>query len=616
MARHKQLRGHPAILAFLLLGLTLALACGASATSTPRPSARATPQPVATSAPAPTAMAPAAATAAPRATSRPGPTSRPVPTSQPAQTLAPVPTATPRPTIAAMAPKPKVERLKIALISPAIEGSLNWLQSGSDAFQFIATNEHLLHLDDNGVVSPSLAERWESSPDAKRWTLFLRKGVPWHFGFGDFSAKDIVNSRVLLTQEESIASGVAYFTKTVGNIEVINDHQIVFDLKVPDIDLSWWVSNAEDLLITSKAQWDAEGRDGFAKRLSGTGPYQFVSRTLGQDIVFDAVSYPHHRGIVPDFKTLEMLWASEESTRLAMLLVGEAHITSLETDLERRAESQGMKILVGKFPDVSKSLFFGGLHYLSAKTDPSKLTDAPWKDRRVREAMNRAINRKELIQTFYGDKAIEMYSWLFYSTTPGFNPDWKKNFERDYGYDPAKARALLAEAGYPNGFKMKMATWPSPGTSEELPDLMEAVASAYFRPVGIDVEVELWDKARARPLYVGAGFQCCMYGLGSGFKIGWGNHDTYFGSRRNFVSGYESQINLDAIVGLRTAITIPDRARFMRQIGDNTYKEYATLPIAQEAQSLTVDPNVVEDWPFTGLGKARMDKWDRIKAAR
>jgi ABC-type transport system substrate-binding protein len=208
-----------------------------------------------------------------------------------------------------------------------------WVISRPNQLQNDPYLETLLDLDPKtGAFIPRLAEKWEGSPDMKEWTLFLRKGVPFHFGYGEFTARDVVHSHALMLREEAVATFVGMW-RNVEEVKVINENQVVFRMKGPATTLPYALSRRGDLRMVSKAQWDKEGLEGFEKRPAGTGSYQYVSRQLGQSIVFERVEN-HWRGIRPAFKELEMRIAPEESTRLAILLNGEAHIVDLARELQ------------------------------------------------------------------------------------------------------------------------------------------------------------------------------------------------------------------------------------------------------------------------------------------
>jgi ABC-type transport system substrate-binding protein len=89
----------------------------------------------------------------------------------------------------------------------------------------------------------------------KEWTLFLRKGVPFHFGYGEFTARDVVHSHALMLREEAVATFVGMW-RNVEEVKVINAYQVVFRMKGPATTLPYALSRRGDLRMVSKAQWD------------------------------------------------------------------------------------------------------------------------------------------------------------------------------------------------------------------------------------------------------------------------------------------------------------------------------------------------------------------------
>ena len=89
----------------------------------------------------------------------------------------------------------------------------------------------------------------------KEWTLFLRKGVPFHFGYGEFTARDVVRSYALMLREEAVATSVGMW-RNVEEVKVINAYQVVFCMKGPATTLPYALSRRGDLRMVSKAQWD------------------------------------------------------------------------------------------------------------------------------------------------------------------------------------------------------------------------------------------------------------------------------------------------------------------------------------------------------------------------
>ena len=600
---------------FLGIGVVLvalvALACGASATSTPRPSATATPRPPATSVPAATAMAPAAATAAPLATSRPGPTSRPVATVRPTPTRAAA--ATPRPTTApAMAAKPKVDRVVFALIPPPNENNWTWLQSGRSYIQNLPYMEYLIGLDPSGRFIPKLATSWEVNPAADTWTFTLREGVPFHFGWGDFNAEDVVRSHFLITQPDHAGGGaMRYLNNTISKVEAIDSKTAVFRLVVGDANLDWFSGPGGALFIQNAAQWDREGKAGLESKPAGTGPYQYVKRVDGRSLSFE-IQANKYWGQAPEFKFIEMRWVTESATRLAMILAGEVHITQLPNDLEEAAMGRGLERLVGGFPNQSFAMLFGGLYFLDAdKFDPS----VSWANVKVREAINRSIDRKELLNAIYGDKAIRAANHFYWPSTSGYNPQWEADFESKYGYDPDKARALLAEAGLSN-FKVRLALYNAPG-APQVAQLTEAL-SIYFKRVGADAELVQIDYAAFRKARGGRTLTGLIFAQGSAnapVQFNLGNY--YDSSSRGVVGAYQSQYIQERYEKLVNSIDTAERARLSREIGDHVFNEYAVIPLALIFTSVVSDPEVVGSWGFSGLGvHGGLDNFELLRQAR
>ena len=148
-----------------------------------------------------------------------------------------------------------------------------WTLSRPNQLQNDPYLETLLDLDPTtGAFIPRLAEKWEASPDMTEWTLFLRKGVPFHFGYGEFTARDVVHSHALMLREEAVATFVGMW-RSVAEVKVINDYQVVFRMKGPATTLPYALSRSGDLRMVSKAQWDKEGIEGFERRPAGTGSY-------------------------------------------------------------------------------------------------------------------------------------------------------------------------------------------------------------------------------------------------------------------------------------------------------------------------------------------------------
>jgi ABC-type transport system substrate-binding protein len=486
-----------------------------------------------------------------------------------------------------------------------------WVISRPNQLQNDPYLETLLDLDPKtGAFIPRLAEKWEASPDMTEWTLFLRKGVPFHFGYGEFTARDVVHSHALMLREEAVATFVGIWRNVV-EVKVINDYQVVFRMKGPATTLPYALSRSGDLRMVSKAQWDQEGLEGFEKRPAGTGSYQYVSRQLGQSIVFERVEN-HWSGTRPAFKELEMRLAPEESTRLAMLLNGEAHIVDLARELQGDAEKRGMQILAASLAAEWVSIYFGGQYHIPG--DPKFKAEVPWNDRRVRQAMNMAINRQDVQAHLFRKKGEPMYVSGLAPFLEGYNPAWAQRFDQLYGYNPTRAKELLQEAGYPPG-TLPVKIWSFAQLAKpEIPQLAEVVAT-YFQAVGIQATIENIDQVLLASRNRAKDTNCCL----------WPNmislRPTEEMIRVAHTSGalahlFESAFLEQKYAELTKTLEPQARERVARDITDYLLDEFTSIPLLTVFHEVAVNPKVVRGWTWPGQGAGRTTHFDLIKAAQ
>ena len=313
-----------------LIGLlvTVIVACGGE-------------DPTATSAPAPTtAPAAAAPTTAPAAAPTTAPAAAPTeeaaptpaattraPGARPQVQATPTPIPTAAPTVAPVAPagEAKLTRVSMANPLPLTESNRIWSAAWSILIQHDPYGETLIENDPiSAEPIPALAHTWEVSPDFKTWKFHLREGIPWHFDFGEFTAADVKHTYDLITREDSGSNFKAVWDQFEANI--VDDYTIDFTHEKFFVDGGRLFSRLQgDLVIQSKAQWDAAGGadDAYDERPAGTGSYQYGGRVSGQSQWFERIDGEHWAGESPDFQELEWVWSSEQVTRLSQLLAGE-----------------------------------------------------------------------------------------------------------------------------------------------------------------------------------------------------------------------------------------------------------------------------------------------------
>ena len=488
------------------------------------------------------------------------------------------------------------------------ESNRFWVIARPDHLQYDPFLETLLEVDPkSGEYTPRLAEKWSASPDFKEWTFVLRKGVQFHFGYGPFTARDVVHSHSMMMRPEATAT-LAGFWRQVEEVKAVNDHQVVFRFKKPTTVMPYAASRAGDLRIVSKAQWDKEGQEGFEKRPAGTGSYRYVGRQPGLSVSYERVDN-HWGGEKPAYKELVFRLAREESTRLALLLSGEAHIADLPRELQKDALQKGMKIYSSSFPVDWMTVYLGGQYYMPG--DPAYKADVPWTKKPVRQALNMAINRKELLSTVFAGKGTLTYVTGWSDKSEGYNPEWQHRFEKMYGYDPAKAKALLKEAGYgPGQLKLKILAFTEPGESEG-PQVAEALG-IYYKDIGVESEIEVLDWAKVREMFRKKAIQCCIWPN----IISWRPSEEWI--RTSYYSKspnhhYENEFVDKNYLALTQSVDPKERQRLARTIGDHLFEEFADIPLFWFANEVVANPKFVGTWVYPGLAAGRSTHFHLVR---
>jgi ABC-type transport system substrate-binding protein len=504
----------------------------------------------------------------------------------------------------------KVQRLVFA--SAGFEDTNRfWMVARPDHLQYDPFLETLLDVDPKtGEYIPRLAEKFQASSDFREWTFTLRKGVQFHFGYGPFTARDVVHSHSFMLRPET-TSGMAPLWRSVEELKVVNDHEVVFRMKRPTTWMPYAASRAGELRIVSKAQWDKEGLEGFEKRPAGTGSYRYLGRQRGLSITFERADN-HWAGERPAFKELHFRLAREESTRLAMLLSGEAHIADLPRELQKDALRRGMKIFSSSFPVDWMTVYLGGQYYLPG--DPAFKADVPWTKKPVRQAMNMAINRKELLNSVFAGKGTMTYVTGLSEKSEGYNPEWQSRFDKMYGYDPARAKALLKEAGYgPGQLKFRILAFTEPGESEG-PQVAEALG-IYYKEIGVETEIEVLDWAKVRDMFRRKAIQCCIWPN----IISWRPAEEWI--RASYYSKatahhYEHEFIDKTYEALAKTVRPDERQRLARAIGDHLFEEFADIPLFWFANEVVANPKVVADWVYPGIAAGRSTHFHLVKPAK
>src|SRR5947208_1294061 len=313
----------------------------------------------------------------------------------------------------------------------------------------------------------SLAESWTESQDGLMYEFKLRRGLKFHNG-DPVTAED-----VKFSFERYKGAGARELTARVRQVEIVDALTVRFHLKEPWPDFMTFYGTTATAagIVVPKKYLTQVGDDGFRKQPIGAGPYKFVSHTPGVEVVLEA--NPGYWRRVPNVKRLIMRSVPEGTTRVAMLKKGEADMAFLldGPDAENVTHDLRLALVATRHASAMWIEF-------ADQWDPK----SPWHDKRVRLAVNYAVDRK----------AISEAACLGHCPTAGVIVppvmDYALQVEPPR-YDPQKAKQLLAEAGYPKGFDAGDFT-PIPG----LRNAGEAAAN-YLNAVGIRVRMRAMEQA-------------------------------------------------------------------------------------------------------------------------
>lgn len=581
------LRSRALLLVTLVLTLTVVVACGAAAPEEPAQPASSEPQAA--------AQEPAQQPAQQQAS----------PAQEASSAQEPAPTAMPEVAKETMA-EPSVVRIIESQGEITQETNQHCAGGRPITSNFNPYAEHPLDINPvTAEVEAWLAESWESSADSKSWTFNIREGIPFHFGYGELTANDFKWMAEAKAQENCLSSTTSFWKEMV-NAEVIDDYTITFHMENPTFLLPQFVSSStvgSEFFAFSQAQHEEVGYENMDDvKLAATGYFQYMERNLGESIVVERVPYEHWR-VMPQFLEHEQKFIAEESTRLAGLLAGELHMVALSRDLQETAVSNGMKVIPAQQPFTQLTVFFGGMYFIPGDTDFDPTT--PWADIRVRQAMNKAIDRDELNEFILkGQGERQHVTGVCHQILQPecYNPDWETRWDDMYGYDPEAAAKLLAEAGYgpDNPIKLTMINYRSRGEPES-PLVIEALPQ-YWAPLGIEATIQDLDTGAATKLWREKKMQHSLWANVFSFRpISYRVRDNASSNSRSHY--FEHEFVDQKYEEMKLVSSIEEENQIGRDVANFWYDQYWTMPFFWFRWNATVNPEVIDDWVFLNRGK-------------
>jgi peptide/nickel transport system substrate-binding protein len=353
--------------------------------------------------------------------------------------------------------------------------------------------EALVTRDEAMLLKPELASSWTAAPDG--WTFNLRKGVKFHDG-ADFSAEDVVFS---FNRAKHEASDYKEQAKNVVSVEVIDDYTVKLLTDGPNPILP---NQLSDLFIMDSG-WakanNVENPQDFAgkeetfavRNANGTGPFVLNSRAPDELTVLTRNAAWWGNDMFPgNVDKIEYRPISNAATRVAALLSGEVDfvLDAPLQDLKRIEAADGLQV---KTVAQIRSIFFGmdqGVDELRSSNIKGK---NPFKDARVREAFNLAIDKKAIQRV-----VMEGLSFPTAMITPpgvlGNTPE----LDKSYGFDASRAQSLMADAGYGDGFEIQL---DCPNNRYNNDEKICLAAVAMLAKIGVKVKLDAIPKAQHFP---------------------------------------------------------------------------------------------------------------------
>jgi len=355
---------------------------------------------------------------------------------------------------------------------------------GSPEFR-VAANifDPLVRRSAEGKLEPALATSW-SRKDLKTWSFQLRKGVEYHNG-NDFTAADVAYTFERV--QDPTKTEVAFISKLVEEIRTVGKYEIEIETKDP---VPYFVNQLAHLYILDKQSSEARSKGEIANDPIGTGPYEVVEWTRGQEIIFEADE--NYWGEKPEVKKVVYREIADAMTRVAALFGGEIDILlGVPVELFDKVKNRsGIKTI--KTP--SRRIIYLGL---------SGRKGFPTANTKVRKALYMAINEQEIVEKIMNGLAIPA-SQMFDKHMTGYNSEIER-----LQYDPEKAKELLAEAGYPEGFEITLDSTNDRYMNDA--QIAEAVVR-YWQKIGIDAELAARTASQHGPLVANHNTNCYLLG--------------------------------------------------------------------------------------------------------
>jgi len=454
-------------------------------------------------------------------------------------------------------------------------------------------------------LQPGLATSWQITADGKELTFNLRRGVKFHDGT-DFNADAVVFSFARQYDKNNAYNQYGewaywgYMFSDIDRVEKIDDYKVKIFMKRPNASIMTSLAMFT-VAIVSPANAESGKEDAF-KNPVGTGPFKFVDWVKDDHITLEAFD-GYWRGR-PALDKIIFRVIPDPSARLLALEVGEVHGIEYPnpTDFDRIRANKKLTLMSEPGMNVGYMAMNAGYGYTDANKNGMKDADEPWEKtpgyyepltkKQVRQAINMAIDKQSIVKNIYKGTASVAKN--------GMPPFMLGHNDKvvDYPYDPKRAKQLLADAGYPNGFEVTLYVMPvSRPYMFDPPKIGEAIQS-YLGAVGIKVKFYQVDWGTYLQETQSGKHQMCLLGWTGDngdpdnfLNVLYGANSTSLGTAGNY--GFYNDMKAQELLSAALAtFDVKKRAELYQKAQEMIHESANWVYIAHSNQNLVFLKNV------------------------
>lgn len=426
--------------------------------------------------------------------------------------------------LAGLASAASAQNLSMAVGAPVTSLDPHFHQLSPNNAVAAMVFDRLVNTDAQSRMVPGLAESWTAvAPDT--WEFRLRRGVRFHNG-QEFTAEDVAFTFARVPNVPNSPSSFAAFVRPIREVEIVDSHTLRLRTNGPYPLLPLDMTNVF-VLNRQTHEGGTTERFNSGELAVGTGPYRVLSHRIGDRIEFERND--QYFGERPHFARVNYRTVVNDSARTAALLAGDVEFIDQVPTADLARLRQDQRIATSEVTGMR--LIYLSFDHLRADASPfvadnegRPIAQNPLRDVRVRRALSHAIDRQALVERVMEGAATPSGQFLpqgVFSHVPDLAPP---------RFDPEAARRLLAEAGFPNGFRLTLH-----GPNDRYPNdgrVIQAVGQMWTRlGVRTAVEAQPWTTFVAR-----AGRQEF-----SAFLIGWGSNPDASHPLRNLVATFDRE---------------------------------------------------------------------------